>query len=111
MTEPKRFKKGKHSYTRWGAHFKEVRVESLSAGTPAPGDIPVDVALEADAATQLGVYSNMSVMHLSPEEAVVDFCYVPPNSKKGWVKARVIVSHKHLRKIKKLISNALDGKV
>ena len=105
MTEPKRFKKGKHSYTRWGTHFKEVRVENLSAGPGDKNEIPMDVTLEADAGTQLGVYSNMSVMHYSPEEAVLDFCYVPPGSKKGWVKARVILSHQHLKKLKKLISD------
>ena len=106
MTEPKKFKKGKHSYTRWGSHFKEVRVEKSTDRPEGSDGVPFDVTLETEAAVQLGVYSNMSVLHLSPEEAILDFCFVPHRQKKGWVRSRVILSHAHLKKLKKLISKS-----
>src|SRR4051812_21215671 len=99
MTEPKKFKKGKHSYTRWG-NFREVRVESAAKKDPASEQ---QVPVEMDSQVESGIYSNLTVVHQSPDEVVLDFCFQSPERKNPKVRSRVILSPGHAARLAKAL--------
>ncbi len=45
-----------------------------------------------------GAYINLSMINHSGDEFVLDFIYVPPNSPKGLVRARLISSPGHTKR-------------
>ncbi len=107
MTEPKKFKRGRRTYTRMG-QFKEVRIDPKNqpkpeAVAPAPA-VPIDM----DPALETGVYSNQTTVYRSADEVVLDFGFVPSAPPRGRVRSRVIVSHAHAKKLAKLLKNAVE---
>lgn len=66
-------------------------------------DLPHQLKLAVDDETALGFYSNFQVVGSNETEFVVDFAYVPPNSKVGKVRARVILSPKHAKSLGMLL--------
>jgi len=65
MTEPKKFKRGRHTYTKWGHNFKEVRIEGKPKPPSEPEKPPVSMTFNVDAQTETGVYSNLTLVHRS----------------------------------------------
>lgn len=106
MTEPKRFNKGKHSYTRWGPNFKQVQVHGKKNKKPHPQPEEVSLSVDLDDKDALGVYSNMTLVHRSSEEVVLDFVFLPPGSKKGKVQSRVVIPIKSVGKLSKLLKKS-----
>jgi len=103
MSEPKKFSRGKHSYTKWGHNFKEVRVQGGKkdgADQPAPESIIMDV----DAAVEPGVFSNIAGIHRSDEEVIIDFAFLPPGKKRGRVAARVVLPLPHVHALAKALA-------
>jgi hypothetical protein len=102
MTDIKKFKKGKHSYTRIG-NFREVRFGGKPSEEKAPAPpVPLDI----DAKTETGVYANASVVRNSREEIILDLAFIPPNSPKGRVLSRVFLSFKHAKKLSDMLRKA-----
>ncbi|MCB4756869.1 MAG: DUF3467 domain-containing protein [Elusimicrobia bacterium] len=99
MTEPKRFKRGRRTYTKWGPNFKEVRVQG---STPPEGSLPppsTSVTIDLDPVTELGVYSNMSALFLSGEEVILDFVFLPPGQSRGRIRSRVVLPFPHVHRL------------
>ncbi|OVE75258.1 hypothetical protein BVX98_07905 [bacterium F11] len=104
MTEPKKFKKGKHSYVRYGPNFKEVRVEKENKTTSPPAPSPVSVSVDFDAQTAMGVYANMTMIHQSDSEVILDFVFIPPGQSRGRTRARVILPPKQAKKLASILT-------
>lgn len=54
--------------------------------------VPHKIQIEIDAQTAQGIYSNLIVMNISSEEAVLDFAYRHPNDFKAKANSRIILS-------------------
>lgn len=68
----------------------------MPAETPAPPQ--VQIQLQLDEATALGMYVNMAMVNHNETEFVVDFIYVQPQAPKAVVRARLINSPKHMKR-------------
>lgn len=101
MTEPKRFKKGKHTYTRWGHNFKEVRVDAPTSGPPP-------LSIDVDSQTAAGVYANLTLAHRSSDEIVLDFLFRPPGQTKARIRSRVVLSHLEAERVAKLLGRTVQ---
>lgn len=77
---------------------------------PAPGpQKPVQVKIELDPETAQGAYVNMAMVNHSETEFTLDFIYVQPQEPKGKVRARVITSPKHLKRLLFALQDSLAG--
>ena len=103
MTEPKKFTRGKHTYTRWGPNFKEVRLEKTVEKQKVEPAAPTSFSVDVDDATAQGVYSNTTLVHMSEEEVVLDFVYLFPGQGRGRVRSRVIIPLAHVGKLSTLL--------
>lgn len=93
MSEPKKFIKGRHIYTKWNKNFKEVKTMSETSEQK-----PVQIQIELDEPTAQGSYSNMAFITHNDTEFVFDFVYVQPQQPKAKVRARIITSPAHAKK-------------
>jgi hypothetical protein len=64
-------------------------------------DVPqqVQIQIQIDEATANGVYANMAMVNHSETEFSLDFIYVQPQMAKAVVRARVISSPKHVKRL------------
>ena len=70
----------------------------MSADNPvAPA--PVQIQLQIDEQTAHGMYVNMAMLNHNETEFVIDFIYVQPQAPKAVVRARVINSPKHMKRL------------
>ncbi len=107
MTEPKQFKRGKRTYTRWGPSFKEVRVEGPSKEA-VPLATATSVSFDVDPQTEIGVYSNVTTVHRSDEEVILDFAFLSPGQARGRVRSRVVIPLSHVQRLSTLLSKTAD---
>jgi hypothetical protein len=68
----------------------------MPAETPAAPQ--VQIQLQLDEATALGMYVNMAMVNHNETEFVIDFIYVQPQAPKAVVRARIINSPKHMKR-------------
>jgi uncharacterized protein DUF3467 len=54
-----------------------------------------------------GVYSNMAMIHHNDSEFVLDFLYVQPQQPRANVRARVITSPRHVKRLIKVLQDQL----
>ncbi len=104
MTEPKQFKRGRRTYTRMGA-FKEIKIETGDPKKPAAAPITLDPPSGPGGEA---VYANVAAVHKSGDEVVVDFAFVPPRANRGRVRSRVILNHRHARRLGELLKKAAE---
>ena len=68
-----------------------------------PSDIPtppqVQIQLQLDEQTAQGLYANMAMVNHNETEFVLDFIYVQPQAPKATVRARIINSPKHMKRL------------
>jgi hypothetical protein len=64
--------------------------------TPAPPQMQVQ--LQIDEPTALGMYVNMAMINHNETEFVIDFIYMQPQAPKAVVRARIINSPKHMKR-------------
>ena len=64
---------------------------------PAPPQ--VQIQLQIDDAVALGMYVNMAMLNHNETEFVIDFIYMQPQAPKAVVRARVINSPKHMKRL------------
>lgn len=67
------------------------------ADVPTPQQIQIQLQLD-DAMAQ-GVYVNMALVNHNDTEFVLDFIYVQPQMPKATVRARIINSPKHMKRL------------
>jgi len=58
----------------------------------------VQVQLQIDEPTALGMYVNMAMINHNETEFVIDFIYMQPQAPKAVVRARIINSPKHMKR-------------
>ena len=108
MTEPKRFKRGKHTYTRWGPNFKEVRVDGAKKDQCPSNQKPPPISVDIDANTAMGVYSNLTMVHRSATEVILDFVFLQPGQHRGRLRSRVILSPRQVKRVAELLSKTAE---
>jgi hypothetical protein len=95
MSEPSKYKKGKHIYTKWShGKIKEVRTMSEENSQKQ-----VQIQIEIDDTTAQGVYSNLATISHSETEFTLDFIYVQPQQPKAKLRARIISSPVQTKKL------------
>ena len=67
------------------------------AETPAAPQ--VQIQLQIDESIAQGMYVNMAMLNHNETEFVIDFIYVQPQAPKANVRARVINSPKHMKRL------------
>src|SRR5712692_1568239 len=72
------------------------RRPTMPGETPAPPQ--VQVQLQIDEPTALGMYVNMAMINHNETEFVIDFIYMQPQAPKAVVRARIINSPKHMKR-------------
>jgi len=103
MTEIKRYQRGKHSYTKWGSKFKEVKVmsdqEDKKQETQEQQKKEIKVQIELDDATAQGCYSNLALISHNQTEFVLDFIYLQPQQPKAKVRTRIIMAPANAKRL------------
>ncbi|MGC8928762.1 MAG: DUF3467 domain-containing protein [Myxococcota bacterium] len=64
---------------------------------PNPKEFKIEIALDDEVAQ--GVYSNLALINHSENEFIIDFIFVQPQQPKAKVRARVITSPKHIKRL------------
>ncbi len=59
----------------------------------------VKLQIEIDDATAQGAYSNLALVNHTPTEFTLDFMYVQPQQPKARVRARIITSPQHMKRL------------
>ncbi len=95
---PKKFKKGKHSYTDWGGGVKEVR--KVNEKEPKRS-----IQVKLDEETAMGQYANMASVSHSGEEFIIDFIFIPPGSKQAKVVSRIVTSPGHAKRLQEALKD------
>ncbi len=103
MAELKRFKKGKHIYTKWGKDIKEVKTMPETEEQKKT----VQMQVELDDVTAQGVYANVAFITSNETEFVMDFIFAQPQQAKAKVRARVISSPVHTKKFLQALAAAV----
>ena len=62
-----------------------------------PANVQIQIELDADVAQ--GMYVNMAMVNHSENEFTLDFIYVQPQAPKAKVRARIISSAKHTKRL------------
>lgn len=64
-----------------------------------PAAPQVQIQLQIDESIAQGMYVNMAMLNHNETEFVIDFIYVQPQAPKAVVRARVINSPKHMKRL------------
>ena len=67
--------------------------------TDKPGSNQMKVNIDLDPEIALGSYVNMAMVNHTETEVTIDFIYVQPQEPKGSVRARIITSPKHAKRL------------
>ena len=68
----------------------------------------VQIQVELDAETAQGMYVNMAMVNHSDSDFTVDFIYVQPQAPKAKVRARIISSPKHAKRLLMALADAVE---
>ncbi|MFQ5779908.1 MAG: DUF3467 domain-containing protein [Nitrospiria bacterium] len=60
---------------------------------------PVQIQIEIDDATSQGIYTNMALLAHTETEFVIDFVYIQPQAPKAKVRARILSSPSHTKRL------------
>lgn len=66
------------------------------------------INIELDEAIAEGTYSNLAIINHSISEFVVDFVNIMPGAPKSKVKARIILTPQHAKRLLNALSDNLD---
>ena len=64
---------------------------------PAAKDVQLQI--ELDEQTAQGMYCNLAMVNHTPTEFTLDFIYVQPQQPKAKVRARIITSPQHMKRL------------
>ena len=76
------------------------------AETPKP-PAPRRVQVKIDESMAPGIYSNMAMIHHNDAEFVLDFLYAQPQEPRATVRARVITSPRHVKRLIRVLQDQL----
>jgi hypothetical protein len=62
-----------------------------------PKEIPLQIQVDDD--TAQGIYANLAMVNHTETEFVIDFIFMQPGQTKGKVRARIISSPSHTRRL------------
>ena len=79
-------------------HRPKCEKARMAADNPATPP-QVQIQLQIDEQTAQGMYVNMAMLNHNETEFVIDFIYVQPQAPKAVVRARVINSPKHMKRL------------
>jgi hypothetical protein len=71
----------------------------MSDRPAAPPPHTIQVQIELDPATAQGVFVNMAMVNHTDTEFTLDLIYVQPQAPKAAVRARVITTPKHMKRL------------
>jgi hypothetical protein len=71
----------------------------MSDRPAAPPSHAIQVQIELDPATAQGVFVNMAMVNHTDTEFTLDLIYVQPQAPKATVRARVITTPKHMKRL------------
>ena len=77
---------------------------------PEKPDVPphsVQIQIEIDPVTANGVFVNMAMVNHTETEFTLDLAYIQPQAPKATVRARVITTPKHLKRLLHAIQDNL----
>lgn len=103
MTEPKRFKRGKRTYTKVGAH-REVRIDSDAPPSAPAGELRIEVPPEAE----MPVYANVAAVHRSPDEVIVDLAFAAPARPHPRIRSRIAMSPRLAARLGRMLAKAAE---
>lgn len=63
------------------------------------GQPQVQLQIELDDQTAQGMYCNLAMVNHTPTEFTLDFMYVQPQQPKAKVRARIITSPQHMKRL------------
>lgn len=66
-------------------------------------EFKIEIALDDEVAQ--GVYSNLALINHSENEFIIDFIFVQPQQPKAKVRARIITSPKHIKRLSAALSD------
>ena len=66
------------------------------------------INIELDEATAEGTYSNLAIINHSVSEFIVDFISMMPGAPKAKVKARIILTPQHAKRLQKALSENIQ---
>jgi len=69
------------------------------AAPGSPASQPVQVQIEIDPATANGVFVNLAMVNHTDSEFTIDLLYLHPEAPRATVRARAIVTPKHLKRL------------
>jgi hypothetical protein len=73
---------------------------------PAPGDPSVpQVQIDIDDAVAQGTYSNLVLINHNDNEFVLDFAYIQPTTPRARVRARIIASPRHTKRLMRALEH------
>ncbi len=64
-----------------------------------PEEKPIQVKIEIDDETAQGAYSNLALLSHTDTEFVIDFVYIQPQAPKAKVRARILTSPAHTKRL------------
>jgi hypothetical protein len=70
----------------------------MASDNPA-APTPLQIQLQIDEQTALGMYVNMAMVNHNETEFVIDFIFVQPQAPKAVVRARVINNPRHMKRL------------
>ena len=73
---------------------------------PKPGPPRIQIQLDDDVAQ--GIYVNLVVINHTENEFVLDFAFFPPGTGRAKVRARVISSPQHTKRLLKALQKNVD---
>lgn len=69
----------------------------------------LQVKIELDPETAQGIYANMAMVNHNENEFTLDFIYVQPQEPKGKVRARIISSPRHAKRLLIALQEGIKG--
>ena len=85
-----------------------VRMADQPKGPPSepPGGAP-QIQIDVDEQTAQGAYSNLVLINHNENEFVLDFAYIQPSAPRARVRARIISSPRHTKRLLRALEHNL----
>lgn len=92
-----------------GAH-KDSPATTGPEGTPrvVQGGPRLNIKIQADDETARGVYSNSALVNINENEVTLDFVYIPPQSTKGHLRSRVVLTPRQAKQMVRVLGESVQ---
>ena len=83
-----------------------VAMSDPAKGNPGDPNAP-QIQIDVDEATAQGAYSNLVLINHNENEFVLDFAYIQPSAPRARVRARIISSPRHTKRLLRALEHNL----